>query len=43
MIDVPARTHTDPVGAEYAVACVWCGQVHRAKDERRDLNGKVVQ
>jgi hypothetical protein len=34
--------HADPDGADYAVQCIRCGQVHRTKSERRDDQGRVV-
>lgn len=42
-MDPTPITHIDPHGAEFAVACLYCGQVHRTKTERRTIIGRVVE
>lgn len=41
-VDPTPKTHIDPHGAEFAVACLYCGRVHRTKTERRDIRGNIV-
>ena len=41
-LDPTPKTHIDPHGAEFGIACLYCGRVHRTKTERRDLKGQVV-
>ena len=41
--DPTPKTHIDPYGAEFGIACLYCGRVHRTRTERRDIRGRIVK